>query len=430
MNYLSSSVFARFLLFSILIIGPWCFVFLVRFFGPITYPQVSIELVLFLVLCIAVKYFAFCFGFFMLSTLNKSAPQVSHLPDRSLDDMGSIFYSVRLMVLCLTVMYVVVAISDFFVVKGATLSMIVEQREAEHLSGPRNSLIGALGALLSGGPPMLLAIMIFSKFKSFYLNLAVYVVTALGFASMFLSGGRNSFFISATFVFFCYLLFSPYSTRIRIKLSVTSFLSLVFFIYCIYFSMRMFLDRFEAQGFEVGFMLEYLELEYGVKIFRFDYDGALFMAVYSVFVYLSFYIAHAFTYLNDYFVAAYSPYMGGGYNFPQIARLIDVSFGSSFFEGGRERMLLVGVYLTLPGSLYLDFGVVGSLVVSSLIGLWSGYLARNMVRLALYQKLWLAYIAVALVFSPIYSVFGMANGFSLIFILMLVVLFSMKLRHV
>tara|TARA_Y100001949_G_scaffold168132_1_gene166509 strand:- start:12727 stop:13470 length:744 start_codon:yes stop_codon:yes gene_type:complete len=247
---------------------------------------------------------------------------------------------------------------------------------------------------------------------------------------MFLSGGRNAFFISAAFVFFCYVFFSAYSAKMLIKPSVTRFFALLFFLYCMYFSMRMFLDRFEAQGFEIGFMLQYLELEYGVKVFRFDYDGALFVAAYSALVYLSFYITHAFTYLNDYFVAAYSPYMGGGYNFPQLARLIDVAFGSNFFEGGRERMLLVGVYLTLPGSLYLDFGVVGSLVFSSLIGLCCGYLARNLARLALYQKLWLAYIAVALVFSPIYSIFGMANGFSMIFILILVVLFSMKVRYV
>jgi len=326
-------------------------------------------------------------------------------------------------------MYSVVSIFDFFVVKGAALSMIVDQREAEHITGPRNSLIGAVGALLSGAPPVLLAVMGFSRFKSFSLNLIAYVVIALGFASMFLSGGRNAFFISAVFVFFCYLFFSAYSLRLKIKLSMKKIFGFAFFLCCIYFSMKMFLDRFEAQGFDVGFMLEYLELEYGVKIFRFDYDGALFLAVYSVFIYLNFYIAHAFTYLNDYFLAAYSPYMWGGYSFPQIARLIDVAFGSNFFEEGLERMLVVGVYLTLPGSLYLDFGVIGSLTVCSLIGLCCGFLARNMAHLALYQKLWLAYIAVALVFSPIYSIFGMANGFSLIFILILVVLLSMKVRH-
>ncbi len=430
MNYLSGSILARFLVFSMLIVGPWCFVFVVRFFGPITYPQVSMELLFFLVICVAIKYFAFCLGFFLLSTFNQSVVQVSNLSGRCSNEMGSVFPRVRLMVLCLAVTYLLVSLFDFFFVKGAALSMIVEQREAEHLTGPRNSLIGAIGALLSGGPPMLLAIMIFSRFQSFPLNFSVYIVIALGFASMFLSGGRNAFFISAAFVFFCYVFFSAYSAKMLIKPSVTRFFALLFFLYCMYFSMRMFLDRFEAQGFEIGFMLQYLELEYGVKVFRFDYDGALFVAAYSALVYLSFYITHAFTYLNDYFVAAYSPYMGGGYNFPQLARLIDVAFGSNFFEGGRERMLLVGVYLTLPGSLYLDFGVVGSLVFSSLIGLCCGYLARNLARLALYQKLWLAYIAVALVFSPIYSIFGMANGFSMIFILILVVLFSMKVRYV
>lgn len=425
LSHLSSSIWERFLFFSTIVIGPWCFVFFVRYFGPINHPQISIELVAFLVSIITTTYFSFCFGF---SLSHSTHHRLSRLQMHASDDMGGIFRSVRFMVLCMAVAYPLVSFFDFLVVKGAAISAIVEQREAEHLTGPRNSLIGAIGALLSGAPPVLLAMMNLSRFKNMYINCIVYIFIILGFASMFLSGGRNAFFISMSFVFFCALFFSARPTKIS-KFSIRKLGAIAFVFYCIFFSMKMFLDRFEAQGLEVSFMLDYLELEYGVEIFRFDYNGDLFVAVYSALVYLSFYISHALTYLNEYFVTGYTPYMGGSYNFPQIARLIDVLFGSNFFDGGRERVILVGVYLTLPGSLYLDFGILGSVAICSLLGFYYGYLVRNFAQLAFYQKLCLTYVTVAMVFSPIYSIFGMANGFSLIFILLLTVFRSLRLRY-
>lgn len=425
LSRLSNSIWMRFLFFSVIVIGPWCFVILVRCFGPINHPSISIELVAFLVSVITTTYVSFCFGF----SFSHSKHCQSSLQIHTSGDVGKIFRSVRFMVLCMAVAYPLVSFFDFFIVKGAAISAIVEQRESEHLTGPRNSLIGAVGALLSGAPPVLLAMMNLSRFRNTYINYIMYIFIILGFASMFLSGGRNAFFISIIFVFFSGLFFSARPAKVISKFSIRKLVTIALVAYCIFFSMKMFLDRFEAQGFDVSFMLDYLELEYGVEIFRFDYNGSIFVAVYSVLVYLSFYISHALTYLNEYFVIGHAPYMGGGFNFPQIARLIDVAFGSDFFEGGRARMILVGVYLTLPGSLYLDFGILGSVAVCSLLGFYYGYLARNLAQLALYQKLCLTYVTVAMVFSPIYSVLGMANGFSLIFILLLTVFRSLKLRY-
>ena len=257
----------------------------------------------------------------------------------------------------------------------------------------------------------------------------LFFFVALGFFSMFLSGGRNAFFISIIFVMLHRVFFSLEAKVINKKWSLSKCFSYLLVSYSIFFSMKLFLVRFETQGFDVGFMLDYLESEYNLSVYHPEFEGKLFVSLYSIFVYLSFYISHSFTYLNDYFSLSYSPYMGGGYNFPQLARLIDITVGTDFFSAGRARMILTGVYLTLPGSLYLDFGIVGTLGICLLLGFTYGNLSYNLATLALYQKLFLTYLSVVFIFSPIYSVFGMANGFSLIFILLLAMFRAIKIRY-
>lgn len=421
----------RFLIFSLFILLPWVFVFFVRYVGPITHPSISMEMITFFIFVLFFTYMAFVIGY-VSGYVRRPQEHTTHFSQNSIQTqaaVGKVFYSVRTVVIFMAILYPVISFIDFFLVKGASLSTIVEQREAEHLTGPRNSLIGAVGALLSGSPPILLVMLGVAKFKKRSVNYILLTFVILGFFSMFLSGGRNAFFISLIFVMFYSLFFSFREKVIKQKMSLSKIFSYLFVFYCIFFSMKMFLDRFEAQGFDVSFMLDYLESEYDILIYRPDFTGNLFTSLYSIFVYLSFYISHSFTYLNDYFVLSYSPYMGGGYNFPQVARLIDIAAGTDFFSAGRDRMILAGVYLTLPGSLYLDFGIAGTLGICLLLGFAYGHLSYHLATLALYQKLLLTYLSVAFVFSPIYGVFGMANGFSLIFILLFAVFRSIKIRH-
>ncbi|EOX3360897.1 O-antigen polymerase [Vibrio cholerae] len=421
----------RFFVLSSVILLPWFIVFIVRYLGPITHPEINFETSFFFTSVIYVIYVFFIAGYVAAYYLNFDRNSVINL-QRVLPtavNVGKVFYTVRFFVVVMAILYPVISFVDFFVVKGASLSTIVEQREAEHLTGPRNSLIGAVGALLSGSPPILFVILGIEKFKNRISNVFIYLFIFLGVFSMFLSGGRNAFFISLMFVVIYRFLFPMNNVKSRKSFTLIKFFPYILVLYCIYFSMKMFLDRFEAQGFEVSYMLDYLQREYNILIYRPEIYDFFLVSLYSIFVYLSFYISHAFTYLNEYFIISYSPYMGGVYNFPQLARLIDVAAGTDFFAAGFDRMILTGVYLTLPGSLYLDFGIAGTLLICLLMGYSLGYLCYNISNLALYQRLFLTYLCVACVFSPIYSIFGMANGFSLIFIILFIMVLSVKVRY-
>lgn len=421
----------RFVRFSILILGPWFAVFVVRYFGPITFSGIGIELFTFLFFSIVFTFIAFVIGYYSANIASNLESSCFFYNQNVINNhsFGCVFYFVRAMLIVMAILYPIVSFIDFFIFKEATLFTIVEQREAEHLTGPRNSLVGAVGALLSGAPPVLLVMLNHAKFRNKLANRFLYFIIGLGFVSMFLSGGRNAFFISLVFIVLYNLLFLHKTKRSKSGSSFGKLFMYFFVFLCVFFSMKMFLDRFEVQGFEVSFMLDYLEREYNIQIFRPGFESHVFISIYSVFVYLCFYISHALTYLNEYFVISYSPYLGGSYNLPQLARLVDVFFGTEFFSVGREKMLLSGVYLTLPGSLFIDFGVFGSLVVCFILGFSYGRLSRQYLYLKLFQRLILAYISTAFVFSPIYGIFGMANGFSLIFILIFVIFCSFRLRR-
>lgn len=397
----------RFIVFSLFILGPWNMTFTMRNFGPLEFENLSLEFLQYLWLFLFVSYISYVFGFLLTK---ESGVIKAHSATR--------YSRARQAIFLFAILFPVVAAIDFFIFKGAAITEIVAQREAEHLTGPRNSVIGALVALLSGSPPLAFVLMKESPIKSKVFSNAAYFVIALGFASMFLSGGRNAFFISILFII-VYNFFFVKGERDSFKRKLTF---LTFFFFFFFFSMKMFVDRFEEQGFDVSFMLDYLSSEYGIDVVRIDTQNSFFIAAYSIYVYLTFYITHSLSYLNDYFALSYSPMLSGSYNFPILARVFDLVFGSSGFELGRESMLVEGVYLTMPGSFYLDFGYGASILFMGLFSFCFGYLVRNLGNLVVYQKLVMSFMAVCLVFSPIYSVIGMANGFSVICMLCIVLL--------
>ncbi|RSD29651.1 O-antigen polymerase [Vibrio pectenicida] len=327
----------------------------------------------------------------------------------------------------LMLVYVFFAYFDFFIVKNATLDGIVEQRELEHLTGPRDSIIGMFNVFLSGIPPLFMSICMFVPYRSRKMKMASIVLVFLGFLAMFLSGGRNAFFISLLYCLLVKFVFFNKHNKIsknRIKLIL---MSLVVFLGIVY-SLNIFLERFEVQGLDVSRMLDYLEREYDISIYRIDFMSSVYQPIYSVLVYLSFYITHSFTYLDDYFQLSYSPHLLGGYNFYIIARIVDFITGSSLFQVGSESILQSGVYLTFPGALYIDFGYFGGLISGAVIGLFFGYLTSKLGNCTISHKLWFTFIAVNMLFSPIYSVIGMANGWSLFVLITFTTFLSIRIR--
>ncbi|MEZ8103070.1 O-antigen polymerase [Vibrio bivalvicida] len=406
---------------TVIILFPWFIVSSIRVFGPVSHVDVSLDLIAYLMFFVSTTYLSFLVGFFIRNDSIKTNYGYSVYSSRGL------IFQIRTMFFLLILVYVFIAYFDFFIVKHATLGGIVEQRESEHLTGPRNSVLGMFNVFLSGIPPLFMSILMFVPYRSRKMKLASMILVFLGFAAMFLSGGRNAFFISLLYCLFVkFAFFNKHSNVSKNRIRRMLILLVVFL--GIVYSLNMFLERFEVQGFDVNTMLDYLEREYDISIYRMEFISLDYQPIYSVLVYLSFYVTHAFTYLDDYFQLSYSPYLLGGYNFYIVVRIIDFVTGSSLFQTGSESILQSGVYLTFPGTLYLDFGYFGGLIAGSVIGLFFGYLTNRLGNGTISHKLWFTFITVIMIFSPIYSVIGMANGWSLFVLITCTTFLSIRVR--
>ncbi len=417
----------RYYLFLSILLFPWIFVFFLRSFGPLSFESLTMDTKLFIFIFLFVLVLSYSFSYFIGGHYFRSFHFQTQLKN-NVAYVSEVFILIRKVLFFSAVMYVIFSFYDYFLIKGAAISEIIMQREKEHLTGPRNSLIGALVSLLSASTPIALVLFIINPFKKFVLNAFFWLFVILGFFSMFLSGGRNAFFISVAFVLVFSALYFDKKIIFRSVSPRLIFLILLMLLIGFFYSLKMFVDRFLAQGMPLDYMILHLVNDYNVDIAIPDYDGFP-LVVYSVWSYLVFYITHALNYLDQYFYIDYSPFLKGVYNFPLIARLFDFLFSSNIFESSFDDLLLRGVYLSLPGSIYVDFGVIGSVFVAAFLGFVFGALVCNYKHLILFNKFLLTYLCVTFLFAPFFNIANVANGFSFLFFLIIIFLCSLKLKR-
>lgn len=415
----------RYFLFVSFIFIPWIVVGSLRAFGPIGLAPLGIEIQAYLLTFVVLIALTFSLSFLLLTRdVHQSTDFIG-----SVDASGHVFLLCRRAILVAAFLFPAIACFDFFVIKGAALSEIVALREKEHLTGPRGSLIGALSTLFSAASPVAFAVYLLSPSKTLFRRLFVWSVILVGLGCLFLTGGRNAFFISVGFIAVFAFLFldkkqldraiSPFFRKAIYILGALGF----------FYSMKIFVERFEVQGFDAEIMLWHLKTEYSVDVQNLDGASEFYISVYSSWVYLVYYMIHAFTFFEQYITQSVSPELMGVYNFSIVARFVDLVFGTSFVADGIDSLIVRGVYLTLPGSLYVDFGFIGGLVSAAFLGGVYGVLAARLNKLKFYQKMWLVYICTIMLFSPFYSVVGIANGFSFLFLLTIIVVLSFRLKR-
>ncbi len=411
----------RYLMFLCLMLLPWAVVGSLRVLGPVGLKPLEMEIIGYLSAFIAIMFCCYSITFLMVGRTTSVAPCQS--------DVSHTFLICRRIILLAAVMFPLISGFDFFIVKGASLSEIVALREKEYMSGPRGSLIGALGTLLAAAPPMAFVVYLIYPSSQWFKRLIMWSVIILGFGSLFLSGGRNGFFISVGFIMMFVFIFV---TKAELKKLVSPFILRIIYVSAIlgfFYSMKIFVDRFAVQDLEPEIMIYFLRTEYGVDVVDLDNASELYLSIYSAWIYLVYYMVHAVTYFEHYLINDVSPQLMGVYNFSIVARLIDVVAGSDLVASGVNSLLVKGVYLTLPGSLFIDFGFMGSLFVAALLGVVYGWLAAQLLNLKFFEKMWLVYLCTIMLFSPFYSVVGIANGFSFLFLLILIVIFSFRLKR-
>lgn len=403
----------------IIIFLPWLLVFLIRELGPITYSPLSGEFLWFLLASLATSFLMYSLAYFPIGSQEYGRTLVG----AANDDHGISKRFFRLLYTC-TALFAVLAFYDYLLVKGASLSEIVATRELEHVTGPRNSLIGACVALLSGAPPLLMALLLTRHDAFGHKRMYLYATIFFGFAAMFLSGGRNPFFIGLLFVLGFYWFFSP-KQRLIFKTWKVWIVALAIILGVAY-SMYMFIERSIYVGVVLDSMIDTLSINYGLSIYPFMPESELLTALYTIMVFLIFYATHALNYISDYFAESYSPMLNGAYTVPQLARLLDLMTGADSFNQSRTSLLVDGAYLTSPGSFYLDFGFLGAVVLSGFLSFVFGRYIARLASLTLLRKMILIYLIIMFIFSPIYCVFGMSNGFSIIFLFVILLLNSFR----
>lgn len=388
---------------------PWAGILLLRGSGIIDFAPLSVELWLFIGSFAIFSGCALTLGVFAgrsaRAVLEKRQPMAS--------------YGDLLLLTALTLTYISTFSFDFFVVKGGTLSTITSVREQDNLTGARMSALGGVIALTSAAPYMLFSFLIYSLETGRRTPSRVLSSLALlGITASFLSGGRNSFLIGMTVIAAQYVLTSKKIARSKPK-GRGRIALLTFFLSCAAYSLYIFIDRELHQGVLPSEVLSNFSEKYSVRFAEIDSGFLPLDLLYAAFSILLYYFTHPLNYLDHYFASMTSPLFMGAYNFPVVAKAVDVTLGTHSFSKLEDGLLLPGVYLTLPGSLYIDFGYFGALAIASCLGLATGclYACRNQIGLAAKQLL--AVLVATWLLSPLYSVFGISNGFSFFFILAL-----------
>lgn len=398
----------------LVILAPWIVVMALREFGPIKYPSTSDSLNLFLSLSILFQIVFYVLGYF-ISSYAFSIPKYFNQARFEFEKRRAcnLFFF-------LSVVYIFLALIDFFIIKGAGLGELVELREKENIDGPRNSVIGLLNALLSAAPA-LLAVSIASGVPISRHRLFAFVVALfVGVGCTFLSGGRNSFFLSVGFVISYLMISKPgqlQSIKSLIPRKLAYFILMMLIVFVIY-SFAIFLKRFELKGMTPLDMLSHINNNYIGEIAMPQTDNEFFVSCYVAFSIFIYYLTHPLSYLDRYFQIAANVVFYGAYNFTVPFRVLDLLFGSTYFDDVKNET--IGVYLTLPGSLFIDFSYIGSFFGIAMIGFVFGFFYPRREFLYLRSQLVAAFVLLIILFSPFYSAFSLGNGFSLWVLIFLV----------
>lgn len=397
---------------------PWVAVLVLRYCGILTYSEVND------VVFLLVGLFAFPFlisSMFLLPKINDSYNIVI------LDEYkGNPYGSGRVfnIVVFLTFVYLIAIVIDKIFLVDVLSQGVTEARYAAMENGPRNSLLGAVHYFLAGAP-VLLACFLLSRRKSRILtNGFLWVIVVICFGCFFLSGGRNNFVVGSVFVFFYFCLekitFRTRGVGSDRKFSFPFWLK-IFSIVGVCYVLYLFVERAQIRGMDLDGAVRALSENYNVGVYVPDFLSGALLQVYYCLVFVVFYITHSLSYLSAYFDIGYSPLTVGGYSFSIVFRVIDVLFGTTFVIDSFERMLVVGVYLTLPGSIYIDFGFAGVFVAGIALAGASIWCVSSALKSGNGNGMMAAsfFLAIAAL-SPVFSAFSVGNGFSIMMLIVFI----------
>ena len=385
--------------------APWFIAFSLRELGSINFQSVSLSFILFILLFLISGAAGYIFGCFRIKLNQKITAK------REKNYLNLEFN----LIILLSVMYTILMFVDFFIFKGGTLSSITLIREEDNLVGSRMSFLGGLIAITSAAPFVLLC-KIRHEQTTYNRSRGVLVIflAVIGIAASFLSGGRNAFLIGMTIYFIQGFILKRFQIPGVVKKNmVTKLLILA----GILFSFYLFVDRELNQGVDVNQLLAVFAVKWDVQIDEIQTSNIFFGAIYAAITIFIFYLTHALSFIDQYFTENVFPSLMGAYNFPIPSKVIDIFFGSDISSSVSGKLLVPGVYLTLPGSLYVDFGYFGAMALGFLIGVATGCACR-LRTIESFLRVQLAGFMISMwLLAPLYSIIGISNGLSFLTII-------------
>ena len=408
----------RYIFFTLL--APWLFVFSLRAMGPIRYEDIS-ELFLLFLLCFI---FFTLLGYIIGASRLNSQTRIKTILKKN--QHGENIRREIDIVTILTLLYVTLAHIDFFFLKGGTLSTITIVRESDNITGSRMSILGGVISVASAAPFILLCMLKHQRVLSNQSESKFKLTLALGgIATSFLSGGRNGFLIGMVIYFFHgFLLKKFYADKKYNKKNRNDYTAKFFICAGILFSFFLFSSRELNQGIDSNQLLSFFAIKWNVRIDEYNTNNIFFEVVYATVTIFIFYLTHALNFIDQYTIDNFSPILMGAYNFPVPSKIIDVLFSTTISSNVSNELLVPGVYLTLPGSLYVDLGYFGTIFAGFLGGIITGLANKIPTRKIFLQLQLLSFMTCTWVLAPLYFTIGISNGFSFIVIMIFLLIRS------
>lgn len=405
-------IFIKFLLF------PWVFLFAAREFGPIDFQDQSgfvySTIILFVLSCIIGSYTTLMFkkwkGF-----SNFQLP-IWPLKDRLI----YIF-------LILSAIYLLSFLIDAILFRNIFELGISGARMHAEGSSRRGSLLGAIHTITSGAPVILACLLIYAyhigcniRFK-----ISMWMFTLICFVSYFLTGGRNAFFVGMGFVFCFYCLIRITSglqilslKRMVSRKNITK--TILFLILmglaCVHI-LNIFVERFSLVGESMQNSIERYVINQNLTVSSYFFElfsSELGLATFFIF----YYISHPLNYFDIYLQQWDGPLLMGSYSFYLFASIIDKIMDFGALDVMHMNLLYHGVYISLPGSLFLDFDLIGVYLGGFLIGMCYSFISYAVKRkMKLEDVFLLSFILLLLLYAPVYSVTSISQGPSILLLI-------------
>ncbi len=411
------------LMLPLLVVSSFMLLF---FYGPIDYSfNVGALFLIFLF------YFSYVLGWFFYNLMPKKSIGYEIKVHTSKKREIPQILNIATVLSFFTGLYLVFVFYDFFVIGDVLNAGITETREVRTLEGPRGSIIGLLVVLFTGAPLLLLISLLAytysQKEKNPYIYKIQFLLSIIGLLSYFLSGGRNNFAIAMVIIFLILLILKKIRRAGLPSKKTKKYLSkglifgvlLVSFLFMLY----IFIDRANYQGITIYSYVLRMEREFSINVTHFDFQADIVREFYYAFIVFLFYLNHPIMLVSQYFDASFSSLTYGALSFPLPTMFYDLVFGTTVFSNALDSLMLKGVYLSMPGFIFIDFGFLGVVLFGFLLGFCVPFFLKKSqtqnYNVNYYSLVLASIFLCTIILAPMYNILS-SFGFSLLLMLLII----------